>query len=215
MKSRIMAGRYSVQVLVATILWFYYNSAWTAPIVKKFKNPAMQFVGTWEVKSHDFREFYGFPEDLERQLQERVSAFPVGMHIRFEWTGSAGMPGGIDLKTMQFSGPIGETLSMTILYPDLKKLCGGYWDFICDKNKAYSNNLMIVQIEKWSVQEREAIWPEIVPIEYSLVHLAKTYSFDAWIAKNGDMVLPIVLDGRSRDGDGFGIMGVYLEKTNK
>lgn len=207
--------RHNLQVLVATILCFSHSSAWTTPIVKKFENPAMQFLGTWEVKSHDFREFYGFPENLASQLQERASAFPIGMRIRFEWTGSAGMPGGIDLKTMQFTGPIGETMSMTILYPYLKKLCGGYWDFICDKNKDYSNNLMIVQIEKWSVREREEMWPEIVPMEYSFAHLAKTYSFDAWVAKNGDLVFPIVLDGRSRDGDGFGIMGICLKKTDE
>lgn len=199
---------------IAAFLHFS-NLAWAAPIVKKFENPAIQFVGTWQVTSHDSREFSEVPHDLARQLRENAAAFPIGMRIRFEWSGAAGMPGGIDLKTMEFTGPIGETLTMTILHPHQRKLCGGYWDHICDRDKDYVNQLMIVQIEEWNDQEKMSMWPEIIPMEYSLVHLAKTYSFNAWIAKNGDMVFPVALDGRSRDGSEFGIMGIYLKKIEK
>jgi hypothetical protein len=206
--------KYQIYFFVAAMLWLLNNFALAVPHMKKFENPAMQFVGTWVVKKYDFREFNDIPSDFKSQFQENAAGLPVGMRIRFQWTGTAGMPGGINLRSMEFNGPRGETLSMTMLYPDLAKLCGSYWDFICRRDEDYINNLMIVQIERWDDKERERIWSEVIPIEYNFIHLAKTYGFNVWVAKNGSLILSIILNGQGIDGEKFATMGVYLQKID-
>ncbi|MES2259984.1 MAG: hypothetical protein V4724_15785 [Pseudomonadota bacterium] len=183
---------------------------------KKFENPALQFVGTWRVDSYDFREFEAAPDDLENQLKSNAEAFPIGQRIKFAWTGSAGMPGNIDPVTMKFSGPAGETLRMTLLPPFEKKLCDrSHWDYLCDTpKKDHSDELMITEIEKWETHlvERRKTWADIKPIEYTFVHLGKSYNFNVWVAKNGDIVIPLVITGKIKGGGEATNMGIRLKR---
>ncbi|MFB9246098.1 hypothetical protein IV454_06295 [Massilia antarctica] len=194
-----------------------FNIAEAKPKMKKFKNPAFQFVGSWSVEAYDFREFIGVPTDLDLQLQERAAAFPVGQTLKIDWTGVAVMPGNYNTEKMKFDGPIGETLSITFLTPLEKKLCNGYWDFVCSGGTAeYVKDFMIVEINKWDADDMKMapMWPEAKHVNYSLVSLSKQHSFDVWVAHGGKLILPIFLDGKAKNGKTYGLMAVILRRKD-
>lgn len=183
---------------------------------KKFENPALQFEGTWRVDSYDFREFDETPENLDEQLKDEASAFPIGQRIKFVWTGSEVMPGTIDPVTMKSNGPIGETLKMTILQPFEKKLCFNYWKFLCDgKEEDYVDGLMI-NMKRWDdrLKNKRKLWLEMNPIDYSFGHLGKSYGFNVWTAKNNDIVFSIVVDGQKKGGGDAARMGIRLKRID-
>lgn len=203
-----------IRRLIFVFIYFSLSQAFARSPMENFKNPALQFVGIWEVTRYDFRDFLEIPEDLDIQLKENAAAFPVGMRIKFKWTGSSIMPGSINPNTMEGGTPSGEVLAMTLLFPYIEKLCLGYWDYICHKNKNYGRNVMIAQIEKWDDEARNAlgIWSEIEPVEYGFADLGRSFSFNVWIARKGDIVFPIYLKGRGKNGSKFGLMGIFLRK---
>ncbi len=215
-------------VLFSVLLFCFINGSDARPAIKKkkFKNPAFQFEGTWRVDSYDFREFVAVPDNLESKLKDEAAAFPVGQRIRFTWTGSAVMPGNIDPTTMKFSGPTGETLEMTLLQPFEKELCKrNHWDYLCGKwKKDYSDELMIDDITNWTRSippEYVKVWKDVKSLQYSLVHLGKSYHFDARIVKNGDIFILITIEGLVKgrgnafDTMGVGDMGVRLKRIQE
>jgi hypothetical protein len=196
---------------------FLANSIKAGQHVKKFENPALQFEGTWRVDAYDWREFKGVPADLVNQLQVRAASFPIGQKIRFKWSGLSLMPGNYNPKEMEFDGPVGETLEVTILAPFENELCKGYWSYLCNlQQKNYVKSFMIVEIEKWDTAdpEKRLMWPDIKPVEYSLVDFSKSHNIDAWFDKQGDMIFPIIVDGQSKRGADYGTLGVRLKRIN-
>lgn len=183
---------------------------------KKFESPAQQFAGTWQVDSHDFREFTAPQENVAAKLEREAGVLPIGQKVRFERTGSAALPGSIDPVSMKQVGPVGETLALTILQPFEKRLCDGFWSFVCDgPKKDYRDELIITEAEKWHrhVAERTAVWPDINPISYTLADMGKTYVLTAWVARNGDLVFPVLLDGPAKDGSDSAFMAVRLKRV--
>ncbi|MCE3607080.1 hypothetical protein LXA47_26275 [Massilia sp. P8910] len=206
-----------VSCLLIVISIFSTNSTKARQPVKKFENPAFQFVGTWSVVAYDWREFKSIPIDLNKQLSTRASSFPIGQKIRIKWTGLSFMPGNYNTEKMNFDGPIGEALEITILTPYEKDLCIGYWSYLCKEDpENYVRNFMIVEIEKWDSADRltRSIWPDVKPVEYSLVDFSKSHNIDVWFDKHGDIILPINIDGKSTRGKNFGILGVRLKRMN-
>jgi hypothetical protein len=196
---------------------FLMNNTTAKPLQtkKKFSSPAQQFAGTWQVDRHDFREFSAPQDDVAAKLAREAAVLPVGQKVRIERTGSAALPGSIDPVSMKLAGPVGETLAMTILQPFEARLCDGFWSFVCEgPKKDYRDELIITEAEKWHrhVAERTAQWPDIHPISYTLVDMGKTYVLSAWVARNGELVFPVLLDGPAIDGSGSGFMAVYLKR---
>lgn len=182
---------------------------------KKFESPAQQFAGTWQVARHDFREFNAPQENVAARLEREAAVLPVGQTVRIERTGAAALPGSIDPVSMKQVGPVGETLSLTLLRPFAKGLCDGFWSIACkDATKDYREELIITEAEKWQrhVAERTAVWPEILPISYTLVDMGKSYVITAWVARNGDLVFPVLLEGPAKDGSDSAFMAVHLKR---
>ncbi|MDQ1924212.1 hypothetical protein [Massilia pseudoviolaceinigra] len=208
----------TVSCLLMAILVFSINDGMARQSMKKFKNPANQFVGTWCVYDHDWREFLTVPIDLEKQMLKEAGSFPVGQAIRIERTGLSYMPGNYNSEKMNFDGPIGEALEVTVLTPFEKDLCKTYWSDLCAQHpKNYMMNFMIVEIVKWDAEDRarRSMWPSVKPIEYHLVDFSKSHNIDAWFDRQGDMILTIYMDGQSKDGKGNGIMGVRLKRMKE
>ncbi|GAC1568997.1 MAG: hypothetical protein NVS3B3_22920 [Aquirhabdus sp.] len=183
---------------------------------KKFENPAEQFEGLWRVDSYDFRGFEKIPDDFDKQLEETI-AFPIGQRIKFQRIGSTGIPGNIDPVTMKYDGPIGEALRMTLLQPFEKKLCDiKRWDYLCKNfQEDYSAELMIANISNWKHRASKwylKTWEDIKPIEYGLMRLSKSYSFDVWFGENGDMIIVLIIDGIAKDGSSATTMGIRLKR---
>jgi len=192
------------------------NNATAKPAVKKkrFINPALQFAATWRVDSYDLRSFAANVQDLDARMKDEAGFFPIGQRIRFESEGVVVMPGSIDPVSMTSRGPIGEELSMTILQPFEKSLCTGYWSHVCKEKNDYGNSVMISEIWAWSAfyPERPAVWPDMKPVSYTLVHLGKLYNFEMWFAKDGDLMIGVHLDARAKDGGDSGIMAARLKR---
>lgn len=185
--------------------------------MEKFQNPAHQFVGAWQVHSHDWHEFSSVPTDFEKQIAVEASYLPVGQKIQINSIGLSFMPGNYNSKKMNFDGPVGETLEITFLTPFKRDLCRGYWSYLCIEDTVdYIKNFMIVEIVEWDVsdQARRLMWPNVKPVEYRLVDLSKSHNINAWFDKEGDIIFPVVIDGQSRRGRDFGILGVRLKRVN-
>lgn len=205
-------------VIVIISIFFLINNANARSKMKKFENPAMQFVGVWRVDSHDFREFIRVPVDLDEQLQESAASFPVGQSLKIERHGEVVMPGTFNTDTMEFEGPVGEELSIKFLTPLNKRLCTGYWDFVCSGGKSEQvKNFMITDIRKWDADDiRSAkLWRGVKHVDYSWVSLNKSHSFTAWVTREGNIILPIFLKGEGKEGRNFGFMGVILKRVDK
>ncbi|NHZ33003.1 hypothetical protein [Massilia rubra] len=186
--------------------------------MKKFENPAVQFAGTWRVEAYDFREFSEIPSDLDTQLQRKSASFPVGQRLAIDCDGAVVMPGSYNTERMKFEGPVGEALSISFLMPLEKKLCTGYWNFVCSGDESeLVNTFMIVEIFKWHAENIKSakLWTNVKPVSYSWVSLSKQHSFEVWVTKGGDLILPIFLKGKGREGKTFGTMGVILKRIHK
>ncbi|MDM5177976.1 hypothetical protein PO883_12320 [Massilia sp. DJPM01] len=207
--------KYILQFLLLVILTYPFDSKNARAAVRKFENPALQFAGTWRVDSYDFHEFKEVPPNIESQLITHAGALPIGQKIRMEWTGLSLMPGNYNSEKMDFDGPIGEVMKMTFLMPLGKNFCKDYWEHLCtDRPINYTVSFMIVDIVKWKGVDRnnKMSWPDVVPVEYRLVDLSKTHNVDAWVARNGDLIFPIYIDGKSKNGSNFGMLGVRLKR---
>ncbi|MDQ1834943.1 hypothetical protein [Massilia scottii] len=183
--------------------------------MKNFESPAVQFVGSWRVEAYDFREFTSPPADFDAQLRGNAASFPVGQMLKVESAGAAVMPGTYNTEKMKFDGPTGETLRVTFLTPLEKNLCKGYWEFICSGGESeYEKNFMIVEISRWDADDIKSakMWPNVKQLNYSWVSLSKQHSFNIWVAKDGELILPIFLEGKAKDGKEFGFMGVRLKR---
>ncbi|ATQ73123.1 hypothetical protein CR152_00320 [Massilia violaceinigra] len=144
-----------------------------------------------------------------------AGAFPIGQKIRMESAGLSLMPGNYNFEKMDFDGPIGEVIEMSFLMPFEKNFCKDYWEHLCtDRPINYTVSFMIVDIVKWKGIDRYETrsWPDVTPVEYRLVDLSKTHNIDAWVARNGDLIFPIYIDGKSKNGSNFGILGVRLKR---
>lgn len=195
----------------------YLNVAEAKQRMKKFTNPAAQFVGTWRVEAHDFREFIAVPDDLALQLQDQAASFPVGQILRIDWDGQVVMPGTYNTEKNEFEGPVGEALSFTFMPPLEENLCKGYWDFVCQGGiSEYVKNFMIIGIYRWHSDDVKLakMWPEVKHVTYSFVSLNKQHSFKVWVTKDGTLVLPIFLHGKSKEGKPFGDMGVIFKRIH-
>ncbi|CUI05986.1 hypothetical protein BN2497_6749 [Janthinobacterium sp. CG23_2] len=125
------------------------------------------------------------------------------------------MPGNYNSEKMDFDGPIGEVVKMSFLTPLEEGFCKGYWENLCtDRPINYTVSFMIVDIVKWKGIDRYKTrnWPDVAPVEYRLVDLSKTHNVDAWVARNGDLIFPIYIDGKSKNGTNFGMLGVRLKR---
>ena len=185
------------------------------PAVKKprYVNPALQFATTWRVDSYDLRNFTGEVRDIDAKMVEKAGFFPIGQHIRFEAGGEVVLPGSIDPVTMTAHGPTGPELEMTILQPFEKKLCSGYWKYVCDENSDYHRSFMISEISRWSryYQERLVTWADVKPVSYTVMGLNKSHHLEIWFAKNGDLMIALHLDSPTKDGSDSGLMAVRLK----
>lgn len=194
------------------------NIAEAKPKMKKFENPAFQFIGSWRVDTYDFREFEEIPTDLNRQLREDAASFPVGQILRIDWHGAVVMPGTFNTETNKFEGPVGEELSISFMPPLQKNLCTGYWDFICsDGPSGYIKSFMIAEIYKWRKDDVRIakMWPEVRHVSYNFVALSKSHSFETWTTNKGQLILPITLAGKAKNGKPFGVMGVILKRVDR
>lgn len=203
--------------VISGLILFFLISANAKPHMKKFENPAVQFVGTWRVEAYDFREFSSMPTDLNVQLKEKAASFPVGQRLKIESDGTVGMPGTYNTDKMKFEGPVGEALSITFLAPLEKQLCIGYWDFVCSGGPAgLVEDFMIVEIYKWRTEDikNAKLWRNVKPVSYSWVSLSKQHSFDVWGTREGNLILPIFLKGKGVEGKEFGFMGVVLKRIH-
>lgn len=184
---------------------------------KKFENPALQFEGTWQVDSYDFREFEEVPNNINEQLLKEAGAFPIGQRIQFVSAGRSVMPGTFDTATKKFTGLIGETLEMILVQPYVKNLCQGHWDFVCvNRKENYSTEFMIVNVLNWKngiPVSYADIWSDVKSTQYQLTQLNKNASFDVWFAKSGDMIIPLVIEGRIKGGGEASTMGVRLKRV--
>ena len=218
-------------IIFTTILTVFpfKGGAIARPLLEKnkFENPAQKFEGTWRVERHDYREFAVAPADAATQFQNEAAAFPIGQRLRFEHTGSAALPGGIDPVTMRHTGPIGDTLRMTLLAPFAKELCSSKsWSQVCggENHKEYSDELMIDEIVNWTKEtptEYASVWSDLLPLQYSMLHMAKTYHFKARLARNGDQYLMVTINGRAKgrgiasDSDAKADVGILLKPINR
>lgn len=195
----------------------HLNAAEAKQKMRKFTNPAAQFVGTWRVEAYDFREFLAVPDNLATQLEDSAASFPVGQKLKIDSTGAAVMPGTYNTEKNRFEGPVGETLLLTFLPPLEKTLCKGYWSSVCDGDVSETEkDFMIIEIYRWHADDIKLakMWPEVKHLTYSLVSLNKQHSFKVWVAKNGKLILPIFIDGKSKEGKPFGDMGVILKRID-
>ncbi|NHZ94891.1 hypothetical protein [Massilia sp. CCM 8734] len=193
----------------------YLNAAEAKQKMRKFTNPTAQFVGTWRVEAHDFREFFAGPDNLAIQLENQAASFPVGQKLKIESTGAAVMPGTYNTEKNRFEGPVGETLLFTFMSPLEENLCKGYWNSVCGGGVSETEkDFMIVEIYRWHADDIKLakMWPEVKHVTYSLVSLNKQHSFKVWMTKSGKLILPIFLEGKSKEGKPFGDMGVILKR---
>ena len=219
-----------LSLLLSTLLLafpFMHDASAATPSKKKFENPARKFEGTWRVESHDFREFVAAPADLASQFQNEAGAFPVGQRLRFTYTGSAALPGGIDPVSMRSTGPVGETLRMTLLAPFASQMCESkVWSQVCKGREQhdYSDEVMIDEIVNWTrdiPKEYAEVWSELLPLQYSLLHLGKSYHVGARFAKDGDLYIMVTIDGRAKgrgkapDSDAKADVGIHLKRVDK
>lgn len=185
----------------------------------KFKDPATPFIGVWHVVSHDLREFEIPPENIEAQMtqEKEFAGLPIGQIVRFDRGETQVMPGTIDPNTMRSAGPIGLVLEISLLPPFVEKLCTRpYWGEACKTpKKPLSSFAMITEITDWTKSastKNKLTWGDIKKEQYHFNHLGKEYNFEARIAKNGDILLDIVLDGKTKGGGNAGLAGVRLKK---
>ena len=219
-----MKIRFFIQFILMSCL--FISNVNSKPFVKhkKTTNPALQFEGEWRVDSYDFREFVSVPTDLLVKLKNEAGAFPIGQHISFESIGVVILPGGINPETMKYVGPQGEGLKMTILRPFEHELCERrQWSYLCEINykEDYSGELMIDGISRWArdaSEEDAKIWSDLKLFQYSFLYLGKSYSFNARVARNGDIFIMIAIEGivkgrgRNPDSIGWGNIGIRLKR---
>ncbi|HEX8612065.1 MAG TPA: hypothetical protein VF800_12325 [Telluria sp.] len=203
--------------LIFLFLATFLNIAQSKPKMKRFENPAIQFIGSWHVDAYDFREFLEVPTDLEKQIKEYPASFPIGQILKIDWHGAVVMPGTINPQTGRSEGPVGEELSISFIPPLEKNLCAGYWDFVCKEGaNGYVRSFMITEIYKWDAKDIRIanMWPEVKHVSYVLVALSKSHSFETWVTNKGQVVLPITLAGKTKNGKPFGVMGVILKRVD-
>lgn len=220
--------RFPVTLSTIFMVFSFMNDAAAAatPLKnKKFESPARKFEGTWRVEAHDLREFVAPPADLATQLQNESGGFPIGQRLRFEYTGSAVMPGSIDPISMRAAGPAGTTLRLTLLAPFSPELCGNkVWSQVCKgtPQQDYKDEVMIDEIVNWTKEipkEYAEVWPDMLPLQYSMLHLGKSYHFGARLAKNGDLFIMVTIDGRAKgrgkasDSDAKADVGIHLKRV--
>jgi len=199
-------------LLLILILAMTNSTARPSAKKERFANPSLQFAGTWRVHSYDLRSFNSEIPDIEAKMREEAGFFPIGQRIRFEARGMVVLPGSVDPLAMSGQGLTGEELEMTLLQPFEKKLCTGYWSYVCNKNSDYRDSVMISEIWKWTTNpEPRATWPDVKPVSYTVVQLGKGYTFEVWFAKNGDLMISLLLYSHAKDGSDSGIMAVRLK----
>lgn len=210
-----MARILSFLLILFIVSWL--NNAEAKSKMKKFENPAHQFIGSWRVEAYDFREFIEVPTDLDSQLKDKAASFPVGQMLEIDWHGTVVMPGTFNTETSKFEGPVGEELSIKFMTPLEKKLCTGYWNSVCGSDSSeYVKNFMIVEIYRWDAQDVRIakMWTDVKHMTYSFVSLNKQHSFSVWVTKKGKLILPIFINGKSKVGKPFGEMGVILTRVD-
>ena len=114
-----------------------------------------------------------------------------------------------------------RTQSLRAIDPFRTNILGSVATAVADGSLTYDAyfwwvllDTMITEISKWPdrLVEKRRIWEDIKPVKYTLVHLGKSYNFGVWVAKNGDMLLPVVLEGHIKGGGEAGVMGVRLKR---
>ena len=208
----------SKMIVVMLFSFVFFSVAEAKSKMRKFDNPAFQFIGSWRVDKYDFREFLEAPTDLGNQLKEHPASFPIGQVLKINAHGLVVMPGTVNNATGELDGPVGEELSISFMPPFGNNLCTGYWDFVCkDGPNGYVRSFMIAEIYKWDAQDIRIakMWPEVKHVSYVLVALSKSHAFETRFTTQGQIVLPITLAGKTRNGEAFGVMGVILKRVDR
>jgi hypothetical protein len=200
-----------ILVLIVFASFFATSTEAKTPMKKKFVNPATQFNGTWRVVSYDFREFDAAPEDLEKQLnamEHEFAVFPINLELTLENNDSFVLPGSINPETMTSPLPSAENLWVKLPSSSVKMLCKrSSWEVGCRAPiKSFEKEFLMIQLYKWDKDwvaydknsrtkiAYRKVWHDISPITYKFLDVGRTYSFDAWVAKNGDLLITISID---------------------
>jgi hypothetical protein len=217
---------FSIKILLVFSIIFIFSSnvihARSPVKPSHFSTPVKQFEGLWEVEKYDFRAFTAPPSNLDEQLNaaDEFGGFTIGQQLEFIPSGNAVMPGSINPTTMKSSGPTGQTLHFRVMRPFAPQFCARKaWAFVCaTPQQDFQSELMIKEFFNWQKDRDPAfvqLWADLLPIQYALVHLGKSYNFDVIVAKNGKLLLPIVIDGPAKNGRDAGMMGIWLKKVSK
>jgi hypothetical protein len=172
------------------------------PLKEKIEIPLQQFVGVWRVDRYDYRDVPKKPSDLEAQLKEvsNAAALPIGQSLLIE-AAAPRIPSGASRyskatvaigERMRSSKSGGKRLDISFMPPVTLELCEREaWESACEYGRTYKA-VVNVDSDSSSLADPDA-WPEIEPIAYSLAQLNEDWSLTVWVAKNGDLLLPVYL----------------------
>lgn len=144
------------------------------PSMTRYKNPAREIEGWWQVVRHEAASGHALPQDWPEGFRDNKAYLPVGKIIHIKITGITAM----NLKSSdgQPSGRAGDGFTYTIFPPFGQDFCphdewGDGWKEACDlyekSDFPFQQQMLILNI--FPAENFAITWPKLEPYYFDVV----------------------------------------------